>query len=132
MFSRSPLKISIFLLLREDLYFRIPSGTSRELSDLLNRMLRRNARDRIDIEGLLNHTFVNGSNPVSIPCGRNGQQTTRSPSLQELSCTRMSPPPQLRPSEPQRNPAPRKSKFFIKSIEYFLCPKIIAVLNLSG
>ena len=39
-------------------YFRIPSGTSPELTDLLNGLLRRNANDRMDFPSFFSHPFL--------------------------------------------------------------------------
>lgn len=50
-------------------YFRIPPGTSPELSDLLMGLLRRNARDRMPFDEFFGHPFLQGSreNPSPVP-----------------------------------------------------------------
>jgi serine/threonine-protein kinase ULK/ATG1 len=42
-------------------YFRIPSSTSRELTDLIVRILKRNPKERIDYEDFFNHPFLTKS-----------------------------------------------------------------------
>ena len=42
---------------------RIPTGTSKELSDLLVKLLKRNAKDRLDFEEFFQHPFVK---PVTV------------------------------------------------------------------
>lgn len=44
-------------------FFRIPFGTSPELSDLLIGLLRRNAKERMDFEAFFNHKFLKRSEP---------------------------------------------------------------------
>jgi serine/threonine-protein kinase ULK/ATG1 len=39
-------------------YFRIPSSTSLELTDLIIRILKRNPKERIDYEDFFNHPFL--------------------------------------------------------------------------
>lgn len=39
-------------------FFRIPSGTSQELAELLMGLLRRNARDRMDFDHFFCHPFL--------------------------------------------------------------------------
>lgn len=39
-------------------YSRIPPSTSRELTDLIVRILKRNPKERIDYEDFFNHSFL--------------------------------------------------------------------------
>ena len=39
-------------------FLRIPNGTSKELRDLLNGLLKRNAADRLDFDIFFNHPFI--------------------------------------------------------------------------
>lgn len=50
-------------------YFRIPSGTSEELSHLLMGLLKRNARDRMPFDEFFNHSFLQGprESPSPVP-----------------------------------------------------------------
>jgi serine/threonine-protein kinase ULK/ATG1 len=41
--------------------FRIPPSTSRELTDLIVRILKRNPKERIDYEDFFNHSFLTKS-----------------------------------------------------------------------
>jgi serine/threonine protein kinase len=41
--------------------FRIPPSTSRELADLITRILKRNPKERIDYEEFFNHPFLKKS-----------------------------------------------------------------------
>jgi len=49
--------------------FRIPSGTSTELTDLLMNLLKRNAKDRLEFDDFFNHPFIKTpqSKPVPVP-----------------------------------------------------------------
>ncbi|CAF1046448.1 unnamed protein product [Rotaria sordida] len=48
----------------------IPPSTSRELTDLIVRILKRNPKERIDYEDFFNHPFLKKSQPVPISSGR--------------------------------------------------------------
>jgi len=48
----------------------IPSSTSRELTDLIVRILKRNPKERIDYEEFFNHPFLTKSQPMPISSGR--------------------------------------------------------------
>ena len=48
-------------------FFRIPVGTSEDLTDLLMGLLRRDARDRIDFETFFNHSFIKIAAAASPP-----------------------------------------------------------------
>lgn len=45
-------------------YFRIPPSTSRELTDLIVRILKRNPKERIDYDDFFNHPFLNKSKNI--------------------------------------------------------------------
>lgn len=48
--------------------FRIPNGTSKELKDLLLKLLKRNAKDRINFEQFFEHPFMKPvSKPLPVP-----------------------------------------------------------------
>jgi hypothetical protein len=47
--------------------YRIPSGTSPELADLLLGLLRRNARDRIPFDRFFSHPFLQRRPETSQP-----------------------------------------------------------------
>lgn len=49
--------------------FRIPSGTSNELTDLLMGLLRRNSKERMNFDTFFNHAFLQR---VQTPQGQNG------------------------------------------------------------
>lgn len=44
---------------------RIPTGTSPEMVALLQGLLRRNAKDRMEFDEFFNHAFIRQSNPVA-------------------------------------------------------------------
>jgi serine/threonine-protein kinase ULK/ATG1 len=48
----------------------IPSSTSRELTDLIVRILKRNPKERIDYEDFFNHPFLIKNQPIPISSGR--------------------------------------------------------------
>lgn len=52
----------------------IPNGTSQELADLLLRLMKRDAKDRMDFDELFNHPFLKAvprsSSPVPVPTRR--------------------------------------------------------------
>ena len=47
--------------------FRIPNGTSPELANLLNGLLKRDARHRIDFDTFFNHPFIRPAVPAAPP-----------------------------------------------------------------
>ena len=49
------------------MHFRIPPGTSAELTDLLMGLLKRDARERIDFETFFNHAFIAVTSPPPPP-----------------------------------------------------------------
>ncbi|XP_035225469.1 serine/threonine-protein kinase unc-51-like [Stegodyphus dumicola] len=73
----------------------IPSGTSQELTDLLIRLMKRDAKDRMDFDELFNHPFLKAvprsSSPVPVPTRR-----SVSPKVSPSS-----------PSSPYGSPAPQ-------------------------
>lgn len=46
------------------IFYRIPSGVSPDLRDLLLCLLRRNAKDRISFESFFSHRFLQGKSPI--------------------------------------------------------------------
>lgn len=56
--------LSFYCEITTDYYFfRIPVGTSPELSDLLRSLLRRNACDRISFDTFFSHSFLQRPEP---------------------------------------------------------------------
>ncbi|CAF0816387.1 unnamed protein product [Adineta steineri] len=53
----------------------IPSSTSRELTDLIVRILKRNPKERIDYEDFFTHAFLTKSQPMPISSGRTQTST---------------------------------------------------------
>ncbi|XP_065561885.1 serine/threonine-protein kinase ULK2-like isoform X2 [Artemia franciscana] len=56
--ANTPQQLKQFYERNANLAPKIPSGTSQELSNLLNGLLRRNAKDRIEFDEFFNHHFV--------------------------------------------------------------------------
>lgn len=77
---------------------RIPSGTSPELTALLQGLLRRNAKDRMEFDDFFNHSFIRKSHPAS---------TT--PPLPVPSLVRLSTPPKSPPVTVPSKPASTNS-----------------------
>ena len=46
-------------------YFRIPEGTSAELTDLLNGLLKRDADERMTFETFFGHKFLESKEPIN-------------------------------------------------------------------
>ncbi|XP_045172777.2 serine/threonine-protein kinase ULK2-like [Mercenaria mercenaria] len=96
----------------------IPSGTSPELKDLLLKLLKRNAKDRIEFEDFFIHPFVRplspaaSSSPVPVP-GRSPSFSSDSPaSLKANSASPLSGKMEYSPSPPpvQKSKSPLKSE----------------------
>ncbi|XP_060584865.1 serine/threonine-protein kinase ULK2-like isoform X3 [Ruditapes philippinarum] len=98
----------------------IPSGTSPELKDLLLKLLKRNAKDRIEFEDFFIHPFVRplspaaSSSPVPVP-GRSPSFSSDSPaSLKANSASPLSGKMEYSPSPPpvhvQKSKSPMKSE----------------------
>ena len=73
---------------------RIPSGTSPELTALLQGLLRRNAKDRMEFDDFFNHPFIRKSHPPP------ATPPLPVPSLVRLSTPPRSSPPVTVPSRP--------------------------------
>lgn len=56
--AQTPQALKQFYEKAANLAPRIPSGTSRELHDLLSRLLKRNAKDRMDFDEFFSHPFL--------------------------------------------------------------------------
>lgn len=66
--------------------YRIPSGTSPELTALLTGLLRRNAKDRMEFDDFFNHSFI-----------RKSQTQPTTPPLPVPNLARLSTPPKTPP-----------------------------------
>ncbi|KAK8388962.1 hypothetical protein O3P69_020727 [Scylla paramamosain] len=62
--AQTPQALKQFYEKNANLAPRIPSGTSSELVDLLNGLLKRNAKDRMDFETFFNHPFIRMGDPA--------------------------------------------------------------------
>ena len=82
-----------FLLCFNCLYFRIPPGTSPELSDLLMGLLRRNARDRMPFDEFFGHPFLQGSreSPSPVPAELPASPGTLAIQVGATAVTRLEP-----------------------------------------
>jgi len=82
--AQTPQALKQFYEKTPNLFPKIPSGTSRDLTDLLMRLLKRNAKDRIDFEDFFSHLFMrergSPSNPVSVPSSPIAMPSGGSPS----------------------------------------------------
>lgn len=76
--AQTPQQLKHFYEKHSELKPNIPKDTSADLKDLLTRMLKRNAKDRIDFESFFTHPFLkppspsSASSPVPVP-GRSNQ-----------------------------------------------------------
>ncbi|KAK8763900.1 hypothetical protein V5799_033491 [Amblyomma americanum] len=72
--AQTPQALKQFYEKATNLAPRIPSGTSRELHDLLSRLLKKNAKDRMDFDGFFSHPFLKRvaklSSPMPVPSRR--------------------------------------------------------------
>lgn len=72
--AQTPQALKQFYEKAANLAPRIPSGTSRELHDLLSRLLKRNAKDRMDFDEFFSHPFLKRvaklSSPMPVPSRR--------------------------------------------------------------
>ena len=83
--KRNSLYIVRYSLLDHSSY-RIPSGTSPELTALLTGLLRRNAKDRMEFDDFFNHSFI-----------RKSQTQPTTPPLPVPNLARLSTPPKTPP-----------------------------------
>lgn len=69
--AQTPQALKQFYEKNANLAPKIPPGTSRELTDLLMRLLRRNAKDRMEFDDFFEHPFLKlqqqTSQPVAVP-----------------------------------------------------------------
>lgn len=72
--AQTPQALKQFYEKATNLAPRIPSGTSRELHDLLSRLLKKNAKDRMDFDEFFSHPFLKTvaklSSPMPVPSRR--------------------------------------------------------------
>lgn len=72
--AQNPQALKNFYEKNANLAPRIPSGTSAELTDLLLRLLKRDAKDRMEFDEFFNHSFLKAiprsSSPVPVPSRR--------------------------------------------------------------
>lgn len=114
--AQTPQQLKQFYEKNVDLKPNIPAGTSPEMKDLLLKLLKRNAKDRIDFEDFFVHPFLRptspaaSSSPVPVP-GRSPSFSSESPaSLKTASASPLSgkmeysPPVQsVKPRSPHRS-----------------------------
>ncbi|KAL1472305.1 hypothetical protein MTO96_023049 [Rhipicephalus appendiculatus] len=65
--AQTPQALKQFYEKATNLAPRIPSGTSRELHDLLSRLLKKNAKDRMDFDEFFSHPFLKTVAKLSSP-----------------------------------------------------------------
>lgn len=109
--AQTPQQLKQFYEKHSELKPSIPSGTSPELRDLLLKLLKRSARDRINFEDFFNHLFLKpqvpqlSSSPVGVTC-QTERFSRESPPLHTVpSVTCLSSSPQ-QPRPPSLPPAP--------------------------
>ncbi|KAL3206512.1 hypothetical protein MRX96_040016 [Rhipicephalus microplus] len=72
--AQTPQALKQFYEKATNLAPKIPSGTSRELHDLLSRLLKKNAKDRMDFDEFFSHPFLKTvtklSSPMPVPSRR--------------------------------------------------------------
>lgn len=111
--AQTPQQLKQFYERNANLSPNIPPGTSPELRDLLMRVLRRNAKDRIDFESFFNHRFFNPkpqrntSSPLPVPRTRSKSSiSSDSPRMHAVSSSPLSgvsgPSPPIVPVTPPR------------------------------
>lgn len=97
--------------------YRIPAGTSQELVDLLNGLLKRNARDRMDFETFFNHPFIRMGDPSAQKAG-----VSSGSSPVPMPATTPNPAPPKAPGhshQPQPAPSPPLGESFLLLMLYF-------------
>ncbi|XP_054155017.1 serine/threonine-protein kinase ULK2-like [Oppia nitens] len=86
--ASTPQALKNFYEKNPDLKPKIPSGTSPELRDFLTRLLRRNAKDRMEFDEFFNHAFFrlvpSKAMPVRQPAGGHHQRSTAAASASPL------------------------------------------------
>ncbi|XP_013383229.1 serine/threonine-protein kinase ULK2 isoform X2 [Lingula anatina] len=90
--AQTPQQLKAFYEKNANLAPNIPSGTSKELRDLLMKLLKRNAKDRIDFDEFFSHPFVcpaKASSPVPVPQQR-ARHPSDSPTLKTVSSSPLS------------------------------------------
>ncbi|KAK3868488.1 hypothetical protein Pcinc_026129 [Petrolisthes cinctipes] len=102
--AQTPQALKQFYEKNANLAPRIPAGTSQELVDLLNGLLKRNAKDRMDFETFFNHPFIRMGDPSAQKPGVNSGS---SPVPMPMPATTPNPtPPKAAGHSHQPQPAP--------------------------
>uniref|UniRef100_A0A2R5LJ83 Putative serine/threonine-protein kinase unc-51 n=1 Tax=Ornithodoros turicata TaxID=34597 RepID=A0A2R5LJ83_9ACAR len=88
--AQTPQALKQFYEKTANLAPRIPSGTSPELYDLLSRLLKRNAKDRMDFDEFFSHPFLKRaaklSSPMPVPSRRSASPEAASPLNNSPQC----------------------------------------------
>lgn len=86
--AQTPQALKQFYEKNVNLAPKIPPGTSNELSDLLLRLLKRNARDRLEFDDFFTHPFlkktVKPTSPVPVPTRQRSREVSPIKPLAEL------------------------------------------------
>lgn len=91
--AQTPQQLKMFYERNANLQPNIPPGTSPELRDLLLKLLRRNAKDRISFEDFFRHPFIfpHKSSPVAVPTRRQSHSSVgESPPLKTIGSSPLS------------------------------------------
>lgn len=80
--ASTPQALKNFYEKNPDLKPKIPSGTSPELTDFLTRLLRRNAKDRMEFEEFFNHPFLRSVPSKAVPVRQPSHRSANSSPLQ--------------------------------------------------
>ncbi|CAD5125883.1 DgyrCDS14070 [Dimorphilus gyrociliatus] len=111
--ASTPSQLKQFYERSSNLAPHIPTGTSEDLSDLLLRILKRNARERINFDDFFNHRFIKEkSAPVAVPNTRSSRTSlsSNSPSMKTISVSPLSGMPgRGNASAPRKIPGSEKS-----------------------
>lgn len=88
--AQTPQALKQFYEKTANLAPRIPSGTSPELYELLSRLLKRNAKDRMDFDEFFSHPFLKRvaklSSPMPVPSRRSASPGASSPLASSPPC----------------------------------------------
>ena len=80
--ASTPQALKNFYEKNPDLKPKIPSGTSPELTDFLTRLLRRNAKDRMEFDEFFNHQFLRSVPSKAVPVRQPSRRSATSSPLQ--------------------------------------------------
>lgn len=85
--AQTPQALKQFYEKTPNLAPKIPTGTSSELTDLLMRLLRRNAKDRLEFDEFFDHSFIRQtqSRPVPVPRSSRPSSVESSPMQSPIS-----------------------------------------------